>query len=170
LRTARASSPQLKTTLDRHAMTDVVPGLWFASFVTLAAICFIGAAYSHRRLRASAGWPPIEGRVIHSATKKNDDGHIFPDVRYQYTVEGISYTSDRVSLGLVYGTNLTSRVARTVLDRYPVGQAVTVFFDPSHPERSCLERSGRELTITMLIVGILFLGLSFLPYIPKDAI
>jgi hypothetical protein len=60
-----------------------------------------------------------------------------PLVHYEYTVGGRTYRCSRVSVAEeVDGAEL-----RAILKRYPVGQAVTVYYDPARPERALLERT-----------------------------
>ena len=86
-------------------------------------------------------------------------------VRYRYQVEGQSYHNDRVSVG--GGERRTSAVffssgggtgtlteARSIVDRYPQGASVTVFYDPADPTRSVLEQGTGGYAWLWLLVGV----------------
>lgn len=88
----------------------------------------------------SSDWPSTEGRVTHSIIARGGEtsGLHF---RYDFTVEGRDYTGERVSFGSVRG--------RRVVEEYPQGAEVTVYYDPANPGESVLE-PGLPLTSYLL--------------------
>ncbi|MFO8049477.1 MAG: DUF3592 domain-containing protein, partial [Desulfosudaceae bacterium] len=59
------------------------------------------------------------------------------DVSFQYTVNGRSYVSDKVSFG-DYNSSSSSPI-RKIVSRYPGSATVTVYFDPDDPATAILE-------------------------------
>jgi len=127
---------------------------------------------------ASQGWPTTEGNIISSRLEehmfKEYEGDYYKDtvayIRYQYSVNGISYSSSAVN-----STNAPFYPAR-IGSRYPVGKDVTVHYNPRNPSKAVLE-TGIVLNeeafdvisgyITGAGVFIMVLGLSGLPKVIK---
>ena len=58
-----------------------------------------------------------------------------PGVRFEYRISGTRYTGDRVS----YGGHSPGIGAAEIAARYPLGAAVTVWYDPGQPGKAVLE-------------------------------
>jgi hypothetical protein len=111
------------------------------------------------KLREVSTWPETTGRMIASriqSRKKDPEDADYgssdtevsnePFVEYEYTVGRRKYRCSRITVGEKFaGTELEA-----VLDRYQVGKAVTVFYDPARPERALLERT---LPMGMMVKG-----------------
>lgn len=97
------------------------------------------------RIRASAEWPAVDGEVIHSeivrdSTRIRGGGYSFlhkADVRYRYYVRGHSYESDVFTFGIPH-SYYNRAEAETEVATYAVGRHVSVRYDPSNPETSCI--------------------------------
>jgi hypothetical protein len=127
------------------------------------ALILIALRGKLRALREARRWPETTGKVIASrvqSLRKPPTGptssppHMKvtnqPFVQYEYKVGRRTYRCSRISVAeQVDGAEL-----REVLERYPVGKAVTVYYDPARPERALLERT--------LPAGKLALGLGCL--------
>ena len=125
---------------------------WFVYAMLLAPLGLILAAavYKSIEVRAARGWPSTTGKVVVSKPEVRDvkvidsdreDGHRieqrnFANVVYEYTDRGRTLRNNRVSIGEDRGN---FEVAET-LARYPSGKAVTVYYNPVHPDRAVLER------------------------------
>jgi hypothetical protein len=70
---------------------------------------------------------------------------------YDYSVEGTKYAGKRISFG-DYGSGNPNH-ARQILNRYPVGKQISVYYNPSKPEDSVLERRLSWTIYLTLIVG-----------------
>lgn len=98
---------------------------------------------------ASSSWPTIKGTVIRSELgsesdfrRSEDDSHYWPEVDFQYEVEGQSFTSNNITLnGLRSGPHIgTGRTeAEEKLALYPIESSIPVYYDPNDPGRSVLE-------------------------------
>jgi hypothetical protein len=125
---------------------------WFVYAMLLAPLGLIlaAAAYKSLQVRAAREWPSTAGKVVVSKaelrkTKVIDsdraEGHRFEernfaDIVYEYAVAGRKLRNNRVSIGEDLGN---FQVAETIA-KYPVGAAVTVYYNPLHPDQAVLER------------------------------
>jgi hypothetical protein len=130
-----------------------VPDLpWFVYAMLLAPVglILVAAAYKTLQVRAARDWPSTPGRVVISNAEVREvkvldsgreSGHRFEErnfahIVYDYSVSGQTLSCDRVSIGEDLGN---FQVAETIA-RYPVGAAVTVYYNPAHPREAVLER------------------------------
>jgi hypothetical protein len=116
---------------------------------------------------ASQSWPSAVGQVIEAevqhGTSTDSEGDrndsYTPHIRYIYQINGADYSGDKISFGFVIGYGSESK-ARAILMKYPVGQQVTVFYDPADPGKAVLERKAGGSTVG-IILGIVFLAVAF---------
>jgi hypothetical protein len=118
-----------------------------------------------RNARASAEWPTAEGRISsseieHSTDSEGDDDYT-PRVSYTYQVNGLSYENFTIKFGET--TYSSERTALEILARYPVGQAVSVHYDPTNPDRAVLEAGVTGGSYIVLSIGVIFVFVSMLP-------
>src|SRR3954465_12538599 len=131
----------------------VLPDLpWFVYAMLLAplGLLLVAAAYKTLQVRAAREWPSTSGKVVVSKAETRQvkvidsdraEGHRFEernfaDIVYEYSVAGRKLRNNRVSIGEDRG-NL--EVAETIA-KYPAGAAVTVYYNPLHPDQAVLER------------------------------
>ncbi|MGB8980394.1 MAG: DUF3592 domain-containing protein [Anaerolineales bacterium] len=118
------------------------------------------------RVRDSAGWPTSQGTVVESrvreSTSQDQDGFTstsyFPEVRYLYHVLGSEYEGNMITFGSQSG-GAQNKVVE-VINRYPTGSTVTVYYDPEKPSMAVLERSvSKGLLVSGVVciaIGIFF--------------
>lgn len=119
------------------------------------------------RSRRSRRWPSVMGRVLSSEVSSNlvkASTNYWPNVRYEYEVEGMSHNNDTIGFG--QNGNATLGMASALVAQYPSGQQVKVFYDPNSPKTSCLQtntlNSGTYVAVfigVFFIFGALFIGL-----------
>lgn len=63
-----------------------------------------------------------------------------PHIVYKYQVNGYEYQSDQIRAGDVIMSYSGGGSAYDLVDKYPVGLEVTIYYDPSNPSMSCLIR------------------------------
>lgn len=95
--------------------------------------------------QASPAWPHVEGEMLESrARAHNETGDQHgtlarqwsTEVRYRYTVNGVSYTGNRLR---AFGLNHSDeQQALHELAPFPLGQKVKVYYDPAKPSSSVL--------------------------------
>lgn len=120
-----------------------------------------------RQALALQTWRSVSGVVIASELrsfqewKDNVERTLYtPGVVYRYAVNGHEYTGDRYSLGA--GTQWGKpQPVQKMLERFPAGGAVTVFYNPKAPAEAVLERRVRcGWLIWLLAAGLLLLAVS----------
>lgn len=106
--------------------------------------------FLRRRAARSQNWPSASGRVVESklVSFKDSDGNssMEAQLRYTYEVAGAVLTGSTVAIA---GGGRPSKI----VEKYPVGTAVQVFYDPNKPSMAVLERGGAGLN-SLLVVGI----------------
>jgi hypothetical protein len=103
---------------------------------------------------ASRQWPSAEGMIVRSSVKKVEGVHYnrllrrnepetayYPDVEYKFTVKGTGYVGNRLSTVLSGSERPDAAVVKIILDTYPVGKHVRVFYDPQNPSNCLLNPS-----------------------------
>jgi uncharacterized protein DUF3592 len=95
----------------------------------------------------------LESKIVPGTGAKGSSAR--PKILYEFEVNGQKHISDQVS-----EDNFTSGILfaiESVINRYPFGRKVKVFYNPDHPEQSVLERRITLGTYLWLAVGIFFL-------------
>jgi hypothetical protein len=132
-----------------------------ALFVTLAAgmgvAILLFALVLQRQVRATQEWGTAQGRILSSESEayrawtsngESDRKRTFyrASVAYAYQVGGQEYINDRVSLGGEMSWSSPGYLRR-LLERYPEGSMVTVYYNPDDPGEAALERRASGLPI-----------------------
>jgi Protein of unknown function (DUF3592) len=127
-----------------------LPWSLYAMLLAPLALILFATAYKSLQVRAAADWPSAPGKIVVSNSqvrnvrvlddKREDDFRLeprnFANIVYEYTVSGATLSNNRVSIGEDRGD---FEVAETIA-RYPVGTAVTVYYNSLHPRTAVLER------------------------------
>ena len=84
-----------------------------------------------------------------------------PKVVYEYQVMSQKYTGERITFGAMSTTRMG---ATKVVQQYPAGMQVTVFYDPETPNQAVLDPgTGSGLWIGIIFgVGLFIFGLLML--------
>lgn len=120
----------------------------------------------------SEAWPFVDGIIVESEMEyhrsNEGSGTYHARILYDYTVGGVLYSGDQVAYG-DYGSSDSSH-ARSIVNRYPKGQSVLVYYDPNQPEESVLERGIQAQIFFLPAFGLVFLiaGLIMMIYLPKS--
>jgi hypothetical protein len=97
---------------------------------------------------ASASWPTAPGRVLSaraSSSTSDKKTSYSASVKYEFTVGDAQHPGWRVS----YRSHATSyEYVQDVLARFPVGQEISVHYEPGNPQRSVLE-PGQDMMCLM---------------------
>lgn len=142
-------------------ITELFPWLFGAGWVLFAAFMILCTSvpfllvfgglgyYFYRSSRKaaevrseSAGWQSTRGVIIKSRVEVSggETTSVLPRVVYEYDVAGRRYQGEQIRAGDTYFSMRSSRDAYDTIDRYPVGMAVEVFYDPDDPNQAALER------------------------------
>lgn len=139
-------------------------------FATLLGLALMG--YGVRNIidaRKSNSWPTVEGEITRSVmTEKLDDDsrtRYTLHINYDYTIDRSRFTGKRFKgdrIEFVSPDYHDREEAESVLGRYPLGEKVTVYYDPEHPAKSVLVPGNWAGNIPLIAAGLLFFGLGAL--------
>jgi hypothetical protein len=122
---------------------------WLPVVAPLAVLAGFGVHLGRRARRAAAvraaaaAWAQTGGTVLSTSIRVRRVGQSrseIPVVIYSYEVDGRPYQSHRVRAGDETGQIKVIGDVSGMLDRYPVGSNVTVYYDPDDPANAALER------------------------------
>ena len=88
-------------------------------------------------------WLNTTGTILMSSVQSSYSGRshsTYPAVVYAYSVNGQSYQSQRIKAGEQFLNVRVAGQAQATVARYPIGASVTVYYNPSNPAESALER------------------------------
>lgn len=84
---------------------------------------------------------------------------VIPDIVYEYRVNIETFQSRQIFIGQQFPSSFN--FSNKIIEKYPVGEQVEVFYNPEKPQVSTLESSrGKELVLS-LFGGILYLLIGF---------
>jgi Protein of unknown function (DUF3592) len=167
-------------------------------WLTMALIAMIipGAiawtiVYKAYQVQRAAKWPSTQGRIVHSSMRavqrREAEGPTkvssTPAIGYVYSVGGVEYRNDRISIGEIVAG---SPEAEAAIERYSVGRTGPVFYNPDNPKEAALMRDPpvRLEVLYSIAAGVLLLGFAIVftftrigkiidwlqPYFPPGAV
>lgn len=117
--------------------------------------------------KASDSWPNVPGIITHSdISQSTDDGKTMyaTEINYNFNIGNNSYSGNRISL--TSNNTKTSNIGsvKKTLQKYPVGQQVTVYYDPELPNNAVLQPGADTFTYIIKYAPFLlgFLGVLML--------
>ena len=131
----------------------------FAAGVSLMAL----GGYEIKGSQQSHNWPSTQGTITYSGVHKSthkDSNHrtqttYTPKVAYRYQVKGRQYTSDRIEFG-VGQSGGSKKSAQKVMDRYPSGKKVPVYYNAQDPKYAILESGFTGRSLFIFFGGVVF--------------
>jgi hypothetical protein len=88
-------------------------------------------------------WQSTTGTVVMSSVQRKHTGRSYsnyPVVVYLYQVNGQQYQSQRIKAGEQFLNVRLSGQAEATVQKYPIGSTVAIYYNPSNPAESALER------------------------------
>jgi len=92
---------------------------------------------------AAQTWPGTMGTVLSSSVQSRRSGNstsTYPVVIYQYQVSGQTYQGQTIKAGEQFFSVRIMGDAQATVARYPIGAQVMVYYNPTNPKESALER------------------------------
>lgn len=135
-------------------------------FVIVAAalnLIFLAIIYfMHRKAKTAAGWGSVTGTVLASGLERrrssSNSGSVnYPVVLHSYRVMGQDYQSNVIAPGLQVGGS----GAPKVVERYPIGSQMTIYFNPQNLEEAVLEKKALALLwlwVALVIMDFVLCG------------
>lgn len=149
---------------------------WADGFIALGAAVLAYAWLMKRRAMDSLSWLPVQARILSSEVRKDVQRSLssethgpvdymtyyYPEVEYQYEVEGRTYRSNQI---LAVRVNYPEEEARAVVARYQPGMVVGAWCDPRKHHRAVLEPglAGHEAKYRIPFIvgaGFMLLGIA----------
>lgn len=157
---------------DLEVLVLIATGLLLFFGCSVIAISLV----AYIRLRVLRGlrsddWPSTEGTITssdlktHSSTDVHEPDYTYAALRYEYAVQGVPYQGDKIAMDSAQVPN-RDESASALLVRYPPGTPVRVYYCPTHPALSCLNKhvpeprlaGGLILGAAMLLAGLVILA------------
>lgn len=136
-----------------------VVGALVLSAIILNTIFLIVIFYTRRKVEQAKGWSSTVGTVTLSTIDMRKSGSRisiqYPVVHYSYQVLGREYEANKIMPGAEIGGS----GAQKVVNRYPVGAQVIVFYNPQNPYEAVLETKAPAQWIMWLVLVIINGGL-----------
>ncbi len=138
---------------------------WLSIAVVLVAGLGFAGWYGPARLteaHATADWPAVVGAVVSAEVSAPDQEQMMwrVTVGYRYEVDGVVYRSTRWDVNGPLEVR-TREQAESLLGRYPVGGAVSVYWNPEQPGQAVLEPGGSGrgwagvgFGLLLLVIGV----------------
>jgi Protein of unknown function (DUF3592) len=148
--------------------TKIIPRLFFVPFALFGAFFVCVGATTLVRGYNSTHWPRTDGVITsasveqHQASGRHHHGYVYAaNISYDYKVAGVAYTGTRLRFGMVESS---AGNAQAIVDKYPPGRQVPVFYSPSDPASAVLQPGifggvGLELGIGGLFFAVGVAGL-----------
>jgi hypothetical protein len=125
-----------------------------AALLIMGLVVFVMSLFSMQTAFASAEWSSTTATITAAdLVERRVRRRLVYEARlkYDYTVDGKSYTGTRVSISGATGTSLTGE---QVVAKYPVGSKPTCYYDPSSPADSVLEKGTNAYTFVIPLLGL----------------
>lgn len=135
-------------------------------FIVLVAVAGVAAltAGLPRLLSAwrARSWPTARGEIISSGMSSSvvpDSPDMYrPEIVYRYDVAGKTHTADRIRFAI--DSSYSRSQVEQIADRYPVGQAVEVYYEPADPSRACLQPGPWHAGLSRTATGLGLLAIA----------
>lgn len=102
----------------------------------------------------SSSWPTVEGQIVQSTLRETnvDLPKKYPDIRYSYVIYGQVYESRQIRLA--QHVNMSSNEATALVERYPVGRQVVVYYKPDDHTTVILEPGLSLSSFSLIFAGM----------------
>lgn len=153
-------------------MSNLLAIFAFVAYALFVAVLLLVVVQTIRHSQESKSWPTVSGLIIRSEVREIKNANTGPInkyreyLEYEYIVDGRTYTCGLISIAdtavLRFNSGTRSgRVAKQIVKMYPLGQSVTVHYDPRNPEIAVLETQIFNTNFLLLTV-LVFIMVAFL--------
>jgi hypothetical protein len=132
-----------------------------AIMIVIGSVTTVWGTYDYIKSVESLRWPKTTGTVLRSSVVQHHFGRenktevrYFPKIAYQYVVFGERYQADRIVFGAVSSGRLQN--AQAVVDRFPAGSTISVYYHPNTPSTSVLRAGYQNNALAKIVAGLLF--------------
>jgi len=128
-------------------------GILGCVFVILNVVFLAIIFFTQRKMNAVQSWSSAMGTVMASYLERrssSDGSTNYPVVQYSYQVGGQTYQGAKIAPGMEVGGTGAGRV----VEKYPQGAQVMVFYDPNNPSDAVLEKKARAQWLMWLLLVV----------------
>ncbi len=134
----------------------------FLFFAFNAGFSLLSALAMQTRSRLNDEWAVTLGKVLVSRVELRDarsrerSEHCYARLEYSYSVGGREYRGSRIRMDV--DVSGSESVVRAMIDRYPVGRSVSVYYNRKNPAKAALNPGYNHLAkglIAAVICGLL---------------
>jgi hypothetical protein len=147
---------------------------WVLILIILFCLVFIGIGFgmlikllkNFSKARYSKNWLSTSGKIISSEldaqTTTDENGYqtttYIANILFQYMVNDSAFECDCINFD--YGIRTSNmRKEQSIVEQYPIGSQVTVYYDPDEPQQAVLEkRVGGAFTTIMISTVFILIG------------
>jgi hypothetical protein len=139
-------------------MVDAVLIGFGAIAIAIGAVLYVVQLRQGLRADASKKWPQAAGIVTASALEKSPQHRrrYTAALQYSYRVGGRDYHGSRVFWG---GNEGREKHMASVVDTYPAGSKVRVFYDPQNPAEAVLDPLQNTGSRQLVLYGLAMITL-----------
>lgn len=147
-------------------MARVITLVLFCAFA--AMFLYVGAVQFWQQRRNLAHSERVDAVIVHSAVKSSTtsdtDGRVgfsnsttshLPEVRFQYTVGGAQYASERLYPSIIGRGYASEAAAAEVLAPFPLQSNVRAYVNAAHPDQAFLIAERSNGPVVFLVLGAL---------------
>jgi hypothetical protein len=158
LRGALASSEPVEWEPPRAPPAAFKSVFAFVVFAIFSVLVTFGEISGLQDQAASANWPNVPGAITHSMVDRSGRRHSRAVVIYRYKVNGREYEGRRIRAGLWRMSDTLFRTSQSVVDEYPVGTNLPVYYNPAAPDRGVLRVgvTGRDWAESLGLLAIVY--------------
>ena len=126
---------------------------WATVFITMACLASFWIQWR------VAAWPSVIGKLNMlkiggtGPSLPGDQGHYYLEAEYEYSVDGVNYKGNNVSLSVIWtrsGFLYLLRRQIAAVNQMP-GEKVEVFYNPNKPQKSYLIKSSDSIRALTLV-------------------
>lgn len=146
---------------------------------SFGALGVAGGVQAYLSAEDSSRWPSVQATITLSeiAGEYTDSVKSYwvvrPSIKYAYEVEGQAFEGDRLTFRSIKRSfGMAEHGLERLLNKYPVGQPVQVYFNPADPSQSVLEAGGSTdmLMPTLIGLSIMLFSTTFVVAVASQAI
>jgi len=122
---------------------------------------FLSYQHTKQKLADSQFWQEVEAKVIAAEVerivRRDEESRtvtFLPRVSYAYTVDEQEFQGDQIGFGKFEFS--AAKKAKAIVENYPLGENVKVFYNPLDPQEAVLERTIFR-PFSYMISGIIFI-------------
>jgi Protein of unknown function (DUF3592) len=137
-----------------------MPIMMRIAFLLLGLLAAAASIWLRNMNLKAASWPGIEGEITHSGLDFDPtDGSRSVHITYRFVLGNREFTSNQITYGLIENS-LSAK--QNLVDTYPVGRIVRIYYDPGDPSCAVLIRGESNLWIWLFVVGAIFMLFSLI--------